>query len=154
MTWLLVVAASLIVGWFIASFFPSYVSQKGKNLATKEDIREITAKIEEVKAALGSRLHIGWVFSGLLGDYARIGARFVGMRGRFSTSSFEVVATVDAYRGRRGWRNDRRCECCVLASRAASFVRICQSPVAPASERWSQPLAGGPAGNSDRRRDT
>jgi len=30
-------------------FFQSYVSQKGKNFATKEDISEITEKIEEVK---------------------------------------------------------------------------------------------------------
>ena len=38
--------------------FPSYLSEKGKNLATKEDIAAITAKIEDVKAAIGSRLHI------------------------------------------------------------------------------------------------
>ena len=55
---LLANAGSLVVGWFIGSFFPSYFSEKGKNLATKEDIGKITTKIEEVKAALGSRLHI------------------------------------------------------------------------------------------------
>jgi len=32
-------------------YLPSYLSQKGKNLATKEDIAEITQKIEEVKTA-------------------------------------------------------------------------------------------------------
>ena len=32
------------------SLLPSYFSQKGKNLATKEDIEEITGKIESIKA--------------------------------------------------------------------------------------------------------
>ncbi|MFZ0052673.1 MAG: hypothetical protein WAK96_12940, partial [Desulfobaccales bacterium] len=30
-------------------FFSSYASEKGRNLATKEDISEITKKIEEIK---------------------------------------------------------------------------------------------------------
>ena len=47
-----------IAGLLFKVFLPSYLSEKGKNLATKEDIREITVKIEGVKAALGSRLHI------------------------------------------------------------------------------------------------
>ncbi len=58
-----VAIVSAMVGAFIAGllfklFLPSYLSEKGKNLATKEDIREITVKIESVKAALGSRQHI------------------------------------------------------------------------------------------------
>ena len=32
------------------SYFPKYVSEKAKNLATKEDIAEITDKIEGVKS--------------------------------------------------------------------------------------------------------
>ncbi len=40
---------SFIAGFFIKSYFPSYLSEKGKNLATKEDIREITDKIESVR---------------------------------------------------------------------------------------------------------
>jgi hypothetical protein len=55
---LAMVAGALVAGWFIKSYFPSYLAEKGKNLATKEDIREITEKIEGVKEALGSRLHI------------------------------------------------------------------------------------------------
>jgi hypothetical protein len=50
--------ALLVVGWLVKSYIPSYFSEKGKNLATKEDIEEITRKIEQVKASLGSRLHI------------------------------------------------------------------------------------------------
>jgi hypothetical protein len=34
---------------FVAGFFASYMSEKGKNRATKEDIHEITTKIEGVK---------------------------------------------------------------------------------------------------------
>lgn len=32
----------LIIGWFLRGYFPSYFKQKGKNLATREDIEEIT----------------------------------------------------------------------------------------------------------------
>lgn len=39
-------------------YFPSYLRKKGENLATKEDIEEITQKVESVKAALGSQLYI------------------------------------------------------------------------------------------------
>jgi hypothetical protein len=42
----------------LRSYFRSYLSEIGKNLATKEDVKEITAKIEEVKASIGTRLHI------------------------------------------------------------------------------------------------
>ena len=38
----------LIVGFYIA-FFKSYFTEKGKNLATKEDINEITSMVETVK---------------------------------------------------------------------------------------------------------
>jgi hypothetical protein len=48
----------LVVGWLVKSYMPSYYSEKGKNLATKEDIAEITHRIEQVKASLSSRLHI------------------------------------------------------------------------------------------------
>lgn len=60
MTFLNVAAAVglVVAGWFIRSYFPAYLSEKGKNLATKEDVAEITSKIEQVKAAVGTRLHI------------------------------------------------------------------------------------------------
>lgn len=48
MEWLIYFAAvgtSLI----LTKFLPSYMTQKGKNLATKEDITEITNKVETVK---------------------------------------------------------------------------------------------------------
>lgn len=38
-----------LVGLFIRNYLPSYMDEKGKNLATKEDIQEITRKTEEVQ---------------------------------------------------------------------------------------------------------
>lgn len=40
------------------NFFPAYFGKKGENLATKEDIEEITRKIESMKATVGSQLYI------------------------------------------------------------------------------------------------
>ena len=36
---------------------PSYLAEKGKNLATREDIEVITQKVEAVRAAVGKELH-------------------------------------------------------------------------------------------------
>ena len=57
------------IGLLLYRYLPAYTAEKGKNLATKEDIAEITKRIEGVKsayahelegvrAALGSRLGI------------------------------------------------------------------------------------------------
>lgn len=43
---------AIICGWFLKSYFPKYMEEKGKNLATKEDIGEITTIIESVKTQL------------------------------------------------------------------------------------------------------
>lgn len=46
----ILVLVGLVVAVLLAkSYFPSYVGEKAKNLATKEDIAEITRRIEEVK---------------------------------------------------------------------------------------------------------
>ncbi len=44
------VIAGVIVFFLIKFFLPGYLSQKGKNLATQEDIESITVKIEAVKS--------------------------------------------------------------------------------------------------------
>jgi len=44
------VVAGLVVFLLIKYFLPSYFSEKGKNLATKEDIEEITQKVESVRS--------------------------------------------------------------------------------------------------------
>lgn len=47
-TFLISIAAGVaLLLW--RSFFPAYFGEKGKNVATKEDIAEITRKVEEVK---------------------------------------------------------------------------------------------------------
>ena len=43
---ILIFAVSIIAYFFIKNLLPSYFSEKGKNLATKEDITEITEKIK------------------------------------------------------------------------------------------------------------
>lgn len=43
------VIGALAVYLFLKSFLPSYLSEKGKNLATKEDVASITDKVESVK---------------------------------------------------------------------------------------------------------
>lgn len=47
---LVIVLLVSAAGFLIGQFLPSYVRKKGENLATKEDIAGITAKIEEVRA--------------------------------------------------------------------------------------------------------
>ena len=46
--WLIIIATSIIVS-IIATLITSYLKEKAKNLATKEDIQEITNKVESVK---------------------------------------------------------------------------------------------------------
>ena len=49
----------LIVGWLLLrDYLPGYFQEKGKNLATKEDIREITEKIEAVRAEYAKQLEL------------------------------------------------------------------------------------------------
>lgn len=42
--------AAACVAYLLKSFLPSYVAEKAKNVATREDIAEITDKIEKVKS--------------------------------------------------------------------------------------------------------
>ena len=49
---------TLVVGWLGGNYFPSYFGEKGKNLATKEDIGVITREIEKNKN-LATREDIG-----------------------------------------------------------------------------------------------
>lgn len=46
----------LLVGVLIASGLGAYVAHKGRNLATKEDVADITRKVEEVKAVFATQL--------------------------------------------------------------------------------------------------
>lgn len=46
---LLIALLTFLVGLFTKNFLPSYMDEKGKNLATKEDIQEITELTERVQ---------------------------------------------------------------------------------------------------------
>ncbi|OCN01344.1 hypothetical protein A7X67_01730 [Clostridium sp. W14A] len=52
MEWIYIIIEVILfflLGLFIKNYFPSYMKEKGKDLATKEDIQEITRKTEEVQ---------------------------------------------------------------------------------------------------------
>ena len=52
-----------ILGW-LAGYFGSYTKKKGENLATKEDIGEITRRVEEAKSSFATSLElIKWELS-------------------------------------------------------------------------------------------
>src|SRR5690606_23661928 len=53
LTWIFL---SFLVGLLTNSYLPKYFGRKGENLATKEDIEEITNKIETVKHDYASQL--------------------------------------------------------------------------------------------------
>lgn len=53
----IITLGSISFGFLVGFFFPSYFNQKGRNLATKEDIGEITDKIEEVKSKFTNHSH-------------------------------------------------------------------------------------------------
>jgi len=44
--------AGSALGWLVGHFLPGYLGEKGRNVATKEDISEITSKIESVKSEI------------------------------------------------------------------------------------------------------
>lgn len=55
MDWLLLIVeiasiiAVFLLGLFTKNYLPSYMEKKGENLATKEDVKEITRRTEEVQ---------------------------------------------------------------------------------------------------------
>lgn len=66
----------------LKNVLPAYFTEKGKNLATKQDIEEITEKVEAVKAEIQYRSQI-----------------------RYSLKSEERSAIVDCYEKFQLWRN-------------------------------------------------
>jgi hypothetical protein len=48
-------ASGAVIHLFLKTFASSYLAEKGKNLATKEDIQQITRAMEEVKSELQAR---------------------------------------------------------------------------------------------------
>jgi hypothetical protein len=50
--------AFLIIGWFVKSYFPTYLQKKAENLATKEDIGHLTDAVESIKAKYATDLEV------------------------------------------------------------------------------------------------
>jgi len=55
---ILLLVLIFIVGLLIKIYLPRYIGEKAKNLATKEDIADITGKIEQVKAEYAKQLEL------------------------------------------------------------------------------------------------
>jgi len=47
----------IVAGLLLRSYLPAYFSEKGKNLATKEDVQEITKKVESIRVQYAKRQH-------------------------------------------------------------------------------------------------
>ena len=62
---------SILTALFITQLLPSYFSTKGKNLATKEDIADITKEIEEVKLLYKKREDLSAAERGFYDDMVR-----------------------------------------------------------------------------------
>ncbi len=54
---IIIIIGNVIAFLIIRNYLPSYLSKKAENLATKEDIAEITKKVEEVKIEFASQAH-------------------------------------------------------------------------------------------------
>lgn len=48
--------AVLMIGYLVKDYFPKYFAKKAENLATKEDIAEITEKVEGVRSEYSTKL--------------------------------------------------------------------------------------------------
>jgi hypothetical protein len=53
-----VILLAFVGGLFLQKLLPSYFSKKGEDLATKEDIKDITDRIESVRADYARRSHV------------------------------------------------------------------------------------------------
>lgn len=86
MTEFLLAAAGFALGFFIKNFAPGYLSKKGKNLATKQDIKEITQKIETVRHEYSKNLE---------STRAELSSK-IGTHGFRYEKEFEILSTLTA----------------------------------------------------------
>lgn len=63
---------SILIVLVIVRLLPSYFSEKGKNLATKEDISEITKEIEQVKGLYKKRNDLSVAERGFYNDMIQL----------------------------------------------------------------------------------
>jgi len=55
---ILILIGMFVLGLYVKNFFPSYMGKKGENLATKEDIAEITRRTEDVQRDFKERFEL------------------------------------------------------------------------------------------------
>lgn len=75
----------LIISFVLKDFFPSYTREKGKNIATKEDIELITEKIESVKVEYAKSLELA---------KARIQIEFA-LRAAYQQKCLEAITAIN-----------------------------------------------------------
>jgi len=75
---------ALFVFWlFLRKYLPTYFQEKGKNLATKEDIKEITDKVESVKTDYARQLESFKYEIALLEKRRELSAQVVDLINRY-----------------------------------------------------------------------
>jgi hypothetical protein len=79
LTWVILIIGGLL----LRSYLPSYFQQKGENLATKEDIKEITEKVEAVKAEYARQLELYKDAINLLEKRRELSAQVVDLINRY-----------------------------------------------------------------------
>ncbi|MFZ2400110.1 MAG: hypothetical protein WAW31_15735 [Smithella sp.] len=78
-TWI----ALLVFYLLMKNYLPKYFQEKGKNLATKEDIREITDKVESVKTDYARQLELFKHEMALLEKRRELSAQVVDLINRY-----------------------------------------------------------------------
>jgi len=78
-TWVILIIGGLL----LHSYLPKYFQQKGENLATKEDIEEITEKVEAVKVEYARQLERYKDDMNLMDKRRELSARVVDLINRY-----------------------------------------------------------------------
>lgn len=94
----LIIEITVILGafglfFFIKNFLPSYFNEKGKNLATKEDVEIITEKVERIKSEFIKDL-----------EFIKTDLHYVS-QSKFSIKTFEREALIDVNLKYAEWIN-------------------------------------------------
>lgn len=88
----LVAIGFVLLAFIVKQFLPAYLSQKGQNLATKEDIGAITSTVESIKTDLQSRLEAFKV--SLEAERHRFATQFSRLDHQRSTGVMQLHATM------------------------------------------------------------
>ena len=78
-TWVIILVGGLI----LRKHLPAYFQEKGKNLATKEDIEEITGKVEAVRAYYARQIEISKHEISLMAKRRELSAQVVDLINRY-----------------------------------------------------------------------